>query len=388
LIFYFAIPYLKSTLLIDTLLTVFAYSLNMYVEDRASYNGPIQLTVKPTFTVAELKEHVQCEFEIPVGVQRWILGKSLAEDDATTLESHGINQSGQTIYLYLVAPKETGTPTVVVDDQQDIASSAKKDTNKKPSSPKTQRNGVSVNSTHKKGRYWNYEMDRWSFCSDDEEEAEESEKISKASSKASNSKRSGASRKEAKGEGDTDNDDYEWEYFYEGVEFNDKDAGKVKDESQGNAGPSITIPAHLKPLVVNPPTKATEPTGTVVEVIDKTPVGINKSPVGVNKTPTTVVAALKNPTTVQPPAGKTQRVDPRDGWECLSCTLLNEPTRPGCEACTTERPKDYKIPPPGPADTMPRGATATAPTAKPPALPESHREKEVKAPETVTKEKV
>ena len=64
-------------------------SLNMYVEDRTSYNGPVQVSVKPTFTLAELKEQVQCEFEIPVDVQRWILGKSLAEDDQSTLASHG-----------------------------------------------------------------------------------------------------------------------------------------------------------------------------------------------------------------------------------------------------------------------------------------------------------
>ena len=81
----------------------------MYVEDRTSYNGPVQVTVKPTFTVAELKEHVQCEFEIPIGVQKWILGKSLAEDDQSTLSSHGIDKSGESIYLYLVAEEKIET---------------------------------------------------------------------------------------------------------------------------------------------------------------------------------------------------------------------------------------------------------------------------------------
>ena len=60
----------------------------------------------------------------------------------------------------------------------------------------------------------------------------------------------------------------------------------------------------------------------------------------------------------KPLVGKTQRVNPKDGWECPTCTLLNEPTRPGCEACTTERPKDYVQPPLGPADTLYKGATA------------------------------
>ncbi|XP_066907673.1 uncharacterized protein [Halyomorpha halys] len=32
------------------------------------------------------------------------------------------------------------------------------------------------------------------------------------------------------------------------------------------------------------------------------------------------------------------------GWKCEICTLMNSPTRPGCAACTTERPKDYKVP--------------------------------------------
>ena len=81
---------------------------------------------------------------------------------------------------------------------------------------------------------------------------------------------------------------------------------------------------------------------------------------------------------------------------CPTCTLQNEPNRPGCEACTTERPKEYKIPPPGPLDTIPRGATTataapqvkqTEAAAKPLAAAGTLT-KEVKAPGTVTKEKV
>ena len=44
--------------------------------------------------------------------------------------------------------------------------------------------------------------------------------------------------------------------------------------------------------------------------------------------------------------------DPKNGWICPTCTLLNDPTRPGCAACTSERPADYKVPEPGPADTI------------------------------------
>ena len=149
-------------------------------------------------------------------------------------------------------------------------------------------------------------------------------------------------------EEESEDGDYEWEYFYEDAEMKPKpDVKPTKPE-------------------VNPAKPEVKPTRP------------------------------ENEPKAQGAAGKTQRVNPRDGWECPTCTLLNEPHRPGCEACTTERPKDYQIPPPGPLDTIPRGAGAAAPapvppppTGPPPALPgtSKKKEKEVKAAETVTKEK-
>ncbi len=253
----------------------------MYVEDRASYNGPIQVSVRTNFTVADLKEQVQNEFEIPVGVQRWILGKSLAEDDSSTLASHNITQNGQTIYLYLVAPK--------IEDE-DLPKNQNVIDNKADHNIPVTDNG----NNHKRGRYWNYELDRWSYCSSDTDEEE--------------------SRMD-------DNP----EPVVNAVNDNKKDmADPVKEEKK------------------------------------------------------------------QAPPGKTQRLDPRDGWECPTCTLQNEPTRPGCEACTTERPKDYQIPPPGPADTLPRGATALTAPVPTKANADDHEEnpvKEVKA-ATLPKDKV
>ena len=37
---------------------------------------------------------------------------------------------------------------------------------------------------------------------------------------------------------------------------------------------------------------------------------------------------------------------PKIGWTCPTCTVINEPYRPGCEACGENRPDDYR-PPPG-----------------------------------------
>ena len=76
----------------------------MFVEDKACCKGPIPVSVSPNSTVLELKVLVQSEFEFPVGVQRWILDKTLADNDDATLASIGIQKSDQKIFLYLVAP--------------------------------------------------------------------------------------------------------------------------------------------------------------------------------------------------------------------------------------------------------------------------------------------
>jgi hypothetical protein len=48
----------------------------------------------------------------------------------------------------------------------------------------------------------------------------------------------------------------------------------------------------------------------------------------------------------------------------------------GCEACTTARPEDYVVPPPGPLDTLPR----TPGAALPPLVLETPKPKEKKVP--------
>ena len=202
----------------------------MFVEDAVSAQGPIVVEVNPAITVAELKIQIEAEFEIPVDVQKWILGKQLVGEESVTLESQGVATDGAEIYLYLVNPGEKPE--------------------EKPASPATAPVKIPLvlpTEPNEKGRYWNYEEDRWSFChSDDEEE------------------RAGEVKTPAKAEeGGEKKEEDEWEYYYDDVNLAVKE---VKEEG--------------------PPA---------------------------------------------PPA-------PPAGWECPLCTLLNPLDRPGCLACTTDRP--------------------------------------------------
>ena len=221
----------------------------MFVEDRTSYNGPVQVTVKPSFTVAELKEHVQCEFEIPIGVQKWILGKSLAEDDQSTLSSHGISKSGQSIFLYLVAPKE---------EENIEAQAAKMGSNDEASSKNQEQTRNPVpNGEHRKGSYWNYEEDRWSYCSDDDDDDDDNgEKVeTKTVAKPATSDAKEVVKADNGAEDVESDPESEWEYFYEDAELKEPEKEQNEEAAAG-------------------------------------------------------ATAVKNP------PGKTQKVDPRDGWVC------------------------------------------------------------------------
>ncbi|KYM80724.1 RanBP-type and C3HC4-type zinc finger-containing protein 1 [Atta colombica] len=77
--------------------------VNMYIEDKLAHQGPIPLQLPTRMTVAELKTKIHTEFEIPTNVQRWIIGKNLADhDEATLVELHAVD--GSPVFLYLVAP--------------------------------------------------------------------------------------------------------------------------------------------------------------------------------------------------------------------------------------------------------------------------------------------
>nr|XP_045592793.1 uncharacterized protein LOC123754430 isoform X2 [Procambarus clarkii] len=83
---------------------VLPFNVKMYVEDKNSHQGPITFTVTSSMTVGELRKKVCHDFGFPPEVQRWILGRRLADDDNQTLEHHKVTTEGCPIFLYLVAP--------------------------------------------------------------------------------------------------------------------------------------------------------------------------------------------------------------------------------------------------------------------------------------------
>jgi len=261
-------------------LAVKTIKVQMYVEDAVSAQGPIPVDVNPNITVGELKLQIEREFEIPAVVQRWILSQQLVTVETSSLAQLGVNRDNKDIYLYLVSPgeKEAEAPEII---EAPVQNSPPKHRIPPPNQPFV------------KGRYWNYEEERWSFCnsSDDEEREEELKQLDKQEKDKKENKqeeKAAEIKGEVKAEAEGGEEDGEWEYYYEDVEEKGKgkEAAKVKEDTKGNED-EVKAPDEDK-----------------VE----------------------------------------------DGWECPVCTLRNPLDRPGCQACTTERPAQLgaAAPPPPP----------------------------------------
>ncbi|XP_059486084.1 titin-like isoform X2 [Neocloeon triangulifer] len=255
------------------------FTVDMYVEDKVSHQGPIPLSVHAGMTVGELKGKVHQEFEIPADVQRWILGKQLASDDNKTLKQHSVATGGCVVFLYLVAPPERTDSASPASNSESAATQVvptpppPAEDNKRilPPAPENQRGP---------GWYYNFEEDRYSYCesSDDESDPEEEPK-----------------------------------------QVMPKEPSPVPEKEK-------------TPLPKSPTPPLAEPEEESSDEEEENAAGPK-------------AAAAFEPTA--PPATLTQEKKTGTlqlGWTCPLCTLINPPTRPGCAACTTDRPANYKIP--------------------------------------------
>ena len=274
---------------------------DMYVEDAVSAQGPISLIVSPSITVAELKQQVEDQFEIPVAVQKWILDKSLVSEDGVTLSSQGVDKDGARVYLYLVSPEEA----------REAALPAATPTPAPPTSTASGFNKGPVEPVQK-GRYWNYEEDRWSVCNSDEDDDDDPvENNNKAKEVAVDSnaarpqnfqfipapKEVEAALEAVKEDADKEDvknveeagkeEEGEWEYYYE------EEPEKPKEDTKAKPDIEKLVAEHV---------------------------------------------AERNKEAIAPVAEADG--EEAGGWVCPVCTLRNPLERPGCQACTTERPAD------------------------------------------------
>lgn len=77
--------------------------LSVGVEDAQSDNYiPVTVQVSLHMTIAQLKEKINQEFGFCPALQRWVIGKRLAQD-RETLYNHGIRKDGDRVFLFILS---------------------------------------------------------------------------------------------------------------------------------------------------------------------------------------------------------------------------------------------------------------------------------------------
>ncbi len=135
---------------------------------------------------------------------------------------------------------------------------------------------------------------------DDDEDDHEVAKVNKPKPETENKVQANGENNTATTNNNNNNNNeeeeiYEWEYYYE-------DAELKKDDKHDIATTTTAATATTKAAAMAQPVK-----------------------------PVTTTAAVAQPVTT------TAHIV--QGWECPGCTFMNEPTRPGCAVCATDRPE-------------------------------------------------
>nr|XP_046239136.1 ranBP-type and C3HC4-type zinc finger-containing protein 1 [Scatophagus argus] len=63
---------------------------------------PVTVVVTPDMTIAQLKDKISHDFGFHPSLQRWVIGKRLAQDQ-DTLFSHGVRQNGDKAFLFILS---------------------------------------------------------------------------------------------------------------------------------------------------------------------------------------------------------------------------------------------------------------------------------------------
>lgn len=84
--------------------------LNIYVEDRRNTLGPMMLPAAKGANLYYLKLQIESRFNIPIRLQRWIVGKTLCTNDRTPLQALAGKDLTAPFYVYLVHPDTKQLP--------------------------------------------------------------------------------------------------------------------------------------------------------------------------------------------------------------------------------------------------------------------------------------
>lgn len=263
-------------------------SLRVVVEDKQSSGGAFTMKVSPSATIERLKQEVFDRFSFPVQVQKWIIGKKIPKPTDTLFDLN-VKQSGHTVFLYLLSGKTVGLRRTDADrfgrsHAEPAISSVSGGTGTRV---------PSVRAPDLPGP-----LSRTMSASTPDLL---SQRAGQASSVASRTERLPT--------------------------VQDSPPSSVSNQEQ--SGP-VTLPTNFLP-----------PVPTIYQLRDllqhmNGPGDPRSSP-----NPPSRESFVNNLLLTAQPAEEERQPE---GWVCGVCTYINQPTRPGCEMCSADRPQGYVVP--------------------------------------------
>ncbi|XP_071116528.1 ranBP-type and C3HC4-type zinc finger-containing protein 1-like [Haliotis cracherodii] len=275
-------------------------SVKVHVEDRETSGCPVNLKVKPSDTIGDLKRKMYLEYEFPVEVQRWIIGKKIPQD-RDTLHRCNIRTSGHTVYLYLATARSVN----LEPNQMDMMNA----TGGRPPPEMS-------------GDYMTMTALRQPLRGQGAAGQRSSRPPSRQQSNASTGSGSTLSHlSEASSQ----------ESFADPLRASGSAPSVGQNKGQGqNVGRGQRQGSGRGQGQFVGRGGAHGPIRSAQDVLDE-PALIGSSPQRAAGGGLLAASSTASPAETL-------------GWECPACTFINKPTRPGCELCGGDRPPDYEVP--------------------------------------------
>ncbi|XP_059164421.1 ranBP-type and C3HC4-type zinc finger-containing protein 1-like [Physella acuta] len=275
------------------------FSVRVHIEDRVSDGCYINLMVKACDTIEDLKKKVFLKFNFPIEVQRWIIGKKIFQDK-DKLGQCGVKGPGHTIYLYLVTARSVGLIRKDEPFQQAMSEFLQ---------ASNIREIFLIFVTNKLDEYLTLgEHGLWP-------QAELQSRLSSHSP---------VSQYLAQGPGE---------------DLTSMLGRQGSKKSLSSGSPSfVQIPDYLaNSSPVPQQTDRGRPKSVGAEIVAPSEAGPERRGGQRSRTPSTTPPRT-------PPVESGKNEFSSAGWQCETCTLINLPLRPGCEACAAPRPATYRVP--------------------------------------------
>ncbi|KAL8564630.1 hypothetical protein ACOMHN_032186 [Nucella lapillus] len=293
-------------------------SATVVVEDREMACLPLDIKVKPSDTISDLKRSFWDKHGFPVEVQKWIIGKRIPGDEET-LSKCDITSSGHTLYLYLlniraVDPASRGDANRQYWQGQSSAGNAGGNTasrSKQDSDYETMTFPIApVSGTPLRGASTHSLSSVDLTLSSSQQQRNQGLLLPLTST-------GGAAEGTARQQSQL----------------------SATSSSASLSAVSFGLPdirGNLEPL--SGPTSAQQQRGGMEVVLNGVGQMVLTGGGGVG-------VSENHPLQGSPVDGQpSQELESAQGWQCPQCTLINQPTRPGCEACGSPRPPGYQVP--------------------------------------------